>query len=186
LSEPEDDLMARARSGDAEAFSALVAENQKIMLSVAMGILQDSGRAEEAVQEAFVSAWKSISAYRGEASVRNWLCRIVVNKSYSVLRWSRLRRWLSLDQSAERDWSETLVDSSAGSDPERLTLQEERAGIIRAAVSGLPLQERTAVTLRATGMDVLDVARTMGVAEGTVKAHLHHARAHLEKILRTA
>jgi RNA polymerase sigma-70 factor (ECF subfamily) len=183
LSDPEADLVRRARSGDTEAFNALVAANQKIMLSVAMGILQDSGRADEAVQDAFVSAWKSLSAYRGEASFRNWLCRIAVNKSYSILRWGRLRRWLSLDQTAERDWSETLVDSSADADPERQTLQDERSGLIRAAVAGLPLQERTAVTLRANGLDVLDIARAMNVAEGTVKAHLHHARAHLSKIL---
>jgi len=186
LNDPEDDLLQRARSGDAEAFNALVAANQKILMSVAMGILQDSGRAEEAVQDSFVSAWRALSSYRGEASFRNWLCRIAVNKSYSILRWARLRRWLSLDQTSEKNWSETLVDSAPDADPERLTLQAERAEMIRAAVSGLPLQERTAVSLRANGMDVLEIARTMGVAEGTVKAHLHHARAHLEKILRTA
>jgi RNA polymerase sigma-70 factor (ECF subfamily) len=183
LNEPDADLLQRARSGDAEAFNALVSANQKILMSVAMGILQDSGRAEEAVQDAFVSAWQSLSSYRGDASFRNWLCRIAVNKSYSILRWGRLRRWLSLDQTAERNWAETLEDSSAEGNPERRTLQEERASMIRAAVSGLPLQERTAVTLRGSGLDVLEIARAMGVAEGTVKAHLHHARAHLEKIL---
>jgi RNA polymerase sigma-70 factor (ECF subfamily) len=183
VSVPEVDLLERARTGDAEAFNALVAANQKIVLSVAMGILQDSGRAEEAAQDAFVSAWESLSRFRGDSSFRNWLCRIAVNKSYSILRWGRLRRWLSLDQTAERDWAETLVDSSSEADPERATIREERAGLIRAAVGGLPLQQRTAVTLRANGLDVLEIARAMDVAEGTVKAHLNHARANLEKIL---
>ena len=67
----------------------------------------------------------------------------------------------------------------AGYLPERIHLQEERSAAVREAVAGLPLQQRTAVVLRSNGLDMAEIARTMGVAEGTVKAQLHAARAKL-------
>lgn len=131
----------------------------------------------------FLAAWKFLPKYRGEASFKNWLCRILLNKAYSALRWGRLRQWLSLDQSSGVPWSEVLEDTAPDADPERLRLREERSAAVRAAVSGLPLQQRTAVALRANGLEVTEVARTMGVAEGTVKAHLHQARTRLSSVM---
>ena len=179
------ELVERARKGDAEAFGALITNYQRLLTGIAFGILADPGRAEDMVQEAFLAAWKSLPRYRGEASFKNWLCRILVNKAYSALRWERLRQWLSLDHSSSSGtpWSELLEDTAPDADPERLGLRAERSAAVRAAVAGLPLQQRTAVALRANGLDVLEVARSMGVAEGTVKAHLHQARARLFSVM---
>jgi RNA polymerase sigma-70 factor (ECF subfamily) len=177
------DLVERARKGDTEAFGALVTCYQRLLTGIAFGIMADPGRAEDMVQEAFLAAWKSLPKYRGEASFKNWLCRILVNKSCSALRWQRLRQWLSLDHSCGTPWSEILEDTAPDADPQRLGLREERSAAVRAAVAGLPLQQRTAVALRANGLDVLEVARSMGVAEGTVKAHLHQARARLFSVM---
>jgi RNA polymerase sigma-70 factor (ECF subfamily) len=179
------ELVERARKGDAEAFGALITNYQRLLTGIAFGILADPGRAEDMVQEAFLAAWRSLPNYRGDASFKNWLCRILVNKTYSELRWGRLRQWLSLDHSSASGvpWSEVLHDTAPDADPERLRLREERSAAVREAVAGLPLQQRTAVVLRSNGLEVTEVARTMGVAEGTVKAHLHQARARLTAVL---
>ena len=176
-------LVEWARKGNAEAFGALVRHYQRLLTSIAFGIVEDPGRTEDLVQEAFLAAWTALPQYRGEASFKNWLCRILLNKTYSALRWGRLRRWLSLDEPLSAPWAEILVDAAPDADPEGLSLREERSAAVREAVSGLPLQQRTAVILRANGLDVAEVARTMGVAEGTVKAHLHYARARLSSVM---
>ncbi|MBI4676495.1 MAG: sigma-70 family RNA polymerase sigma factor [Elusimicrobia bacterium] len=177
------EIVERARRGDAEAFGTLIAHYQRLLTSIAFGIVGDPGRTEDLVQEAFIAAWKALPRYRGDASFKNWLCRILLNKTYSTLRWGRLRRWLSLDQPSETPWAETIEDTAPDADPERLHLREERSAAVRETVAGLPLQQRTAVVLRASGLDVVEVARTMGVAEGTVKAHLHQARARLSSVM---
>ncbi len=176
-------LIERARRGDAEAFGALATRHQRLLTSVAAGLLNDSGKTEDVVQDAILSAWKAFDGYRGQAQFKNWLCRIVVNKAYSVMRWGRLRSWLSLDSASGAAVAQTLADASADADPERHGLKEERAEAIRRAVAALPLQQRTAVLLRGGGLGVAEVAESMGVAEGTVKAHLHQARARLAAAL---
>ncbi|MBI5241873.1 MAG: RNA polymerase sigma factor [Elusimicrobia bacterium] len=173
------ELVERARQGDAEAFGTLVAQYQRLLTSVAFGIAGDPGKTEDLVQDAFLAAWRALPQYRGEASFKNWLCRILVNKSYSALRWAGLRKWLSLDHPQ----AAAVPDGSPEADPEGMRLRSERSQAVREAVAGLPPQQRTAVALRASGLDVAEVARAMGVAEGTVKAHLHQARARLAEVL---
>ncbi|MBI5622212.1 MAG: sigma-70 family RNA polymerase sigma factor [Elusimicrobia bacterium] len=177
------EIVERARKGDAEAFGTLVSHYQRLLTSIAFGIMGDPGKTEDLVQDAFLAAWQSLPKYRGDASFKNWLCRILVNKAYSALRWGRLRNWLSLDQPEGREWVEVLQDDSPEADPERAKLRLERSHAVREAVACLPLQQRTAVALRSTGLDVAEVAKAMGVAEGTVKAHLHQARSRLAAML---
>ena len=179
----ETDLVEQARKGDADAFGILISMHQRLLTNIAFEILGDLGRTEDVVQEAFMSAWKALPRYRGEASFKNWLCRILVNKTYSALRWGRLRQWLSLDDESGASLAENLKDASADADPERSQLRLEHSAAVRAAVAALPPQQKTAVALRSNGLEVAEVARVMGVAEGTVKAHLHQARARLSTTL---
>jgi len=179
----DSELVERARQGDATAFGALVTRYQRLLTSLAYGILENQARTEDAVQEAFATAWRTLPGFRAEGRFRNWLCRIAVNKACSALRWGRLRSWLSLDAGPGEGWGETLRDESSGSDPERVQLEDERSRAVREAVASLPLQQRTAVLLRSEGLDVMEVAQAMDVAEGTVKAHLYHARARLAEAL---
>ncbi|MBI3507734.1 MAG: RNA polymerase sigma factor [Proteobacteria bacterium] len=179
------ELVQRARNGDGDAFGELVERYQKLLTSVAFGILGEDGKTEDAVQDAFISAWQNLRTYRGEANFRNWLCRILVNKAYSVHRWGRLRRWMSLDGASETESAlvSRLVDESLEADPERRRLAEEKAKAVQKAVADLPIKQRTAVMLRSNGLDVAAVAEAMSVAEGTVKAHLFQAREKLQKAL---
>lgn len=179
-------LVSRARDGDSEAFEELVRRHQRLVTSVVSGMMQDTAKTEDVVQDAFLAAWKGLSGFRGAASFKNWLCRIAVNKANSALRWNSLRRWVRLDQPrgrSEREWIETLRDTAAEAEPERVSLQREQALLVRGIIAQLPLQQRTAVLLRGNGLSVEETAKSMGVAEGTVKAHLHHARERFNKAL---
>ncbi|MFH1724039.1 MAG: sigma-70 family RNA polymerase sigma factor [Elusimicrobiota bacterium] len=186
VQDPDQELVERAKRGDTQAFGALVERYQRLLTALAFGMLRDEGKTEDVVQEAFISAWKSLPGFRGAAKFRNWLCRILLNKARSALRWGRLRRWISLDEPSgekERALEGRLTDESAEADPEGSSLREEHGRAVRDAVAAMPLRQRTAVLLRSGGLDVSEVAEAMGLAEGTVKAHLHQARLRLEKVL---
>lgn len=177
--DPDGDLVAQARLGDEEAFGRLIERHQRLLTGLAFSMTHDEAKSEDIVQDAFVSAWRALPKFRGDARFRNWLCRILVNKANSALRWARLRRWARLDapvEEARRAWVDALRDPAPEADPEGGALQSERDAAVRRRVAELPLQQRTAVMMRANGMSVKEVAEAMGVAEGTVKAHLHAAR----------
>lgn len=163
-----------------------LSSDQRLLTTLASGILGNEAKAEDIVQEAFISAWKSLPGFRGDARFRNWLCRIALNRARSLLRWDRLRRWISLDEpTGERGETlqDRLQDSSPEVNPEHGRLRKEQSQALRSAVAEMPLQQRTAVLLRSGGLEVSEVAEAMGVAEGTAKAHLHQARLRLQKLL---
>ncbi len=185
VKDPDADLVAQARDGDSGAFAELVERYQVLLTSIAYGMLQEAESSEDVVQEAFVSAWKSLSSYRGDAKFRNWLCRILVNKGRSALRWRRLRRWVRLDapkSGSDETYVDDLKDMSLDANIERAAVERERSTAVRRAVARLPEQQRTAVLLRSNGLAVAEVAQTMDIAEGTVKAHLHQARQRLKEL----
>lgn len=184
--DPDREFVELARKGDAGAFAVLVERYQRLLTTLALGILGNEGKAEDIVQEAFISAWKSLPGFRGDSKFRNWLCRIALNKARSLLRWGRLRRWISLSEpTGERGETlqDRLQDSSPEVNPEHSSLRKEQSQAVRSAVAEMPLQQRTAVLLRSGGLEVSEVAEAMRVAEGTVKAHLHQARLRLGKLL---
>jgi len=181
--DPDAELVSQARLGDTAAFSALIDRHQDLLLGLALSVLHDRQKAEDAVQDALVSAWKGLPKYRAEARFRNWLCRILLNKTRSELRWSSIRRWIRLDaplSETQQTWIDTVPDAEPGADPQAAAVQAERDKNIRAAVASLPEKQRIAVTLRAEGMSLIEIAASMDVAEGTVKAHLHAARGKID------
>ena len=99
---PLDDheLVARARDGDADAFGALVARHQQAAFRVAWLTVRDPGEAEDAVQEAFVKAWRAMPRFRADAPFRPWILRIVSNEARNRARSTRRRDALTLREAA--------------------------------------------------------------------------------------
>src|SRR3954469_3283409 len=85
---PDDDvrLMQRAADGAAAAFEALMRRHNRRLYRVARSLLRDDAEAEDAVQEAYLSAYRSLAEFRGQAAVATWLTRIVVNECMARLR----------------------------------------------------------------------------------------------------
>ena len=165
-------LVERTRAGDADAFDEIVRRHKRAVYFTARRLLGSHEDADEAAQIAFVRAWKALGGFRGEASLRTWLVRIVLNVSKSLRAGEPPLDGL--------EGQEQLADPRAGSDD--LLRQAQARERVQSAVSRLPPRQREVVTLKVLAeMTHREVARIMGLSEGAVKAHLHQAVSNLRR-----
>ncbi|HXB37275.1 MAG TPA: sigma-70 family RNA polymerase sigma factor [Acidimicrobiales bacterium] len=137
-------------------------------------ILGNRSDAEEAVQEAFLRAWRFRDSLTDVPSIRPWLYRVVVNSCYS-----KLRR--EIPHRDRRAGDEPLADVAAeGAGPEASAERGEVADTVLAALARLPMSLRVPVVLRYyADLSERDIARAIGRRQGTVKSRLHEARRRL-------
>jgi RNA polymerase sigma-70 factor, ECF subfamily len=161
------DLVERARAGDHDAFSRLVQLCGDRCHAIAIGILRDRERAQDAVQQAFMLAWRDLPQLRDAARFEPWLHRLLVRACYTEAR--RHRRWsvhvvtLSADGPDEPAKGDSTVSIA------------ERDALERAFV-GLSPEHRAVVLLHHhIGWTLPEVAEILGVPLGTVKSRLHYA-----------
>jgi RNA polymerase sigma-70 factor (ECF subfamily) len=180
---PEDShLVALSQEGDLAAFNALVERYQGQVYNLCWRMLGLREAAEDATQEAFLAAYRSIRRFRGPG-FRAWLLRIAANAATDELRRRHRRPQVSLE--APISSSETaldLPDPSAG--PEECALRREQARCIQAALLTLPLDQRLSVILSdVQGLSYEEVGQAMGSSLGTVKSRLSRGRARLRRYL---
>lgn len=166
------ELLAAHRSGDARAFGELAGRHTDDLWSVAVRTLHHPEDAADAVQEALVAAYRTAASYRGEASVRTWLNRILVNACIDRIRRERRRVALPL----------------AGRDPvaRRPDLATELATRLSVtdALAALPVEQRLAIVLvDIQGWPVAEVAEVLDVPVGTVKSRCARGRSRLALLL---
>lgn len=163
--------LARARRGDERAFAALVRHYDAGLRALAFRLLGDRTRMDDALQEAYVKAYRALPRFRGDASLGTWLYRITYNACLDELKRTRA----VVDLESVRDRAQT------GFDPiETLSIRHMLAG----ALAALPPEERAAVLLvDANGFDYRDAAEVLGIPEGTVASRLNRARAALRRTL---
>jgi RNA polymerase sigma-70 factor, ECF subfamily len=182
----EQALIAAAQRGTLPAFNKIILHYQGLAYNVAYRIMGDSDGASDATQDAFVKAYQRIGQYRG-GSFKAWLLRIVTNTCYDALRARRRRPTVSLENEVEGeesdpDYDPRLIDTAER--PEAFVMRKELAGVIQAAISQLPADQRTALILSdIEGMDYQEIADAMGTALGTVKSRLSRARAKMRDLL---
>ncbi len=184
-------MVARLRSGEMTAFDDLVMEYQPLVYSLALRILGDAEDARDATQETFLKIYRHFTGFRGEASLKTWICRIAINQARSTERWWRRRyrrETTSLDGPAgsnENDLrhpGEFLI--SPGATPEDEVLSREREKRLERALAGLKKDFRIAVILRdIEGLSYEDVAYVTGVSVGTVKSRIARGREMLREVL---
>jgi RNA polymerase sigma-70 factor (ECF subfamily) len=176
----EQELVRRARGGDAEAFGALVGEHQQFVFNLALRAVSNPAEAEDIAQEAFVRAWQALPNFRGQAQFRTWLYRIVTNLCYNRL--PRLRRELAA--LGEGQAEERADDSPLGADPARSVEAAERRAFLHRQIDALPESYRLLVTLRfQQALSYEEIASVMSLPLGTVKTGLFRARARLKEAL---
>ena len=183
----EAELLSALREGREEAFETLVRLHSGRMLSVCRRILRNEEEAKDAVQEAFVSAFRSMAGFEGTSRLGTWLHRIAVNASLMRLRSKRRRPEESIDEllPAFRD------DGHAREEPRDFSpsaLQQvesrETREFVRASIDRLPGMYRVVLLLRdIEEMDTSEAAEVLGVSEGVVKVRLHRARHALRRLL---
>ena len=180
-------LLASLRAGDADAYERLVRGEGGRLLAVARRILPNEEDAREAVQEAFMAAFKGLPNFDGASRLSTWLHRVAVNASLMRLRSKRRRPEASLDALLPR-----FEDDGHQIDPpapwqqtaDQLLERKETRDLVRASIDQLPESYRTVLLLRdIEGMDTDETARMLGVNEGVVKTRLHRARQALRTLL---
>lgn len=157
------DLVEAAARGDHEAFEVLATSAGDRLYAVARLILRASDLAEDAVQEALVRAWQQLPSLRDPDRFDAWLYRLVVNACADQGR--QLRRWSSQVRSLPVDHS---VSDDTGSVADRDQLQR--------AFTRLKAEQRAVVVLHHySGFSAVEIARMLGIPEGTARSRLHYA-----------
>ncbi|MBI3450451.1 MAG: sigma-70 family RNA polymerase sigma factor [Acidobacteria bacterium] len=181
------DLLARLRAGDEAAFELLVRAHSGRLLCVARRYFRNDDDARDAVQDALISAFKSVRSFKGDSRLSTWLHRITVNASLMKLRTASRHPEASLEellpQFAE-DGHHAGPVSSWPSSAEDVVFQAESRAAVRAAIDRLPESARTVLMLRdIEEMDTEEVARMLGITANAVKIRLHRARQALRTLL---
>jgi RNA polymerase sigma-70 factor (ECF subfamily) len=167
----ETDLVARAQSGDREAFEHLVRLHADRLYAVVLRALGDRHEAEEVVQETFLRAWRSLSRFEGRSQFFTWLYRIGVNEA----RRSQERR-RTRPQSAPLADAEIQVPDEREAPQARAETHELRRAL-EAAILALPLDYRMPLVLRdVEGLSTAQAAAVMELGEAAFKSRLHRAR----------
>ena len=171
----DDEAVLGCQSGDRDAFRHLVEPYRDVLYGTAVLMTNDRALAEEQVQEALLSAWKGIRGFRRGRPFKPWLMRILVN---SVLAHQRRR---SVRTVPLEEWDR--LDEWAG--PTESVVANERRLTVRQALLRLTPNHRQVVVLRYFAeLTVPQVARSIGIREGTVKSRLHRALGQLRDELR--
>src|SRR5258708_29500734 len=135
-------LIERCRSGDEEAVSLLVKDNQAALFRLALSILDDPAEADEATQETFLAALRNLGSYRGGASLRTWLFAIAINVCRSRLR--RRRSWRRVQTSVLG----ALTGGDRGAQPETVGAHHEHADKVLEGVQGIGAKDPLPPNLR--------------------------------------
>lgn len=178
-------LIQCAQKGDLNAFNHLVLTYQDMVYNQAYRIIGERAAADDATQEAFISAYRNINAYRG-GSFRGWLLRIVTNACYDELRRRHRRPSTSLepldDSGEEIESPAWIADNSAL--PEAETERAELNRAVQHCLQGLPADFRAVVVLvDVQGMDYTEAAAIVGTPLGTIKSRLARARLRMRDCL---
>lgn len=174
-----------AKRGDLDAFNILVLHYQNLLFGIALRLLHDEDAAADALQEAFISAFRKFHTFRG-GSLRSWLARVVVNACYDEMRQKRRQRSVPLEQvnsaGEEIESGSWLVDPRAG--PEECFERGELDHAVQAALRTLPALYRTVLVLvDVEGLSYEEAAAAMHIPVGTVKSRLARARLQMQNSL---
>jgi RNA polymerase sigma-70 factor (ECF subfamily) len=184
--ESEAQLLQRLRLRDAAAFESLVRASAGRMLAVAQRFLKSDSDAQDAVQEAFVQAFKAIPEFKGRCTLSTWLHSITVRCCLMRMRKLKSRNETSIEPLLPQfKWDGHRKDPDPRwSDSETTAASAEERQLIRKCIDQLPDDYRNIILLRdIQEMDTRDVAEYLEISESLVKTRLHRARQALRTLL---
>ncbi|MEV1331727.1 RNA polymerase sigma factor SigM [Micromonospora costi] len=181
LTEATDLALLRAHvAGDRDAFAELFRRHRDRLWAVALRTMGDREEAADALQDAMLSAHRAASRFRGDSAVTTWLHRIVVNACLDRIRRRQAHPTVPLPDGARTDSG----PSTGGPEPAAPARDHDTVLVVRDALAALPVEQRAALVLvDVQGYPVAEVARMLGVAEGTVKSRCARGRARLAVLL---
>ena len=177
-------LVRRLRARDEEAFTELVRSYQHKVFNVVFRILNNRSEAEEVSQEVFVTVFKHIDGFRGDAKFSTWLYRIATNHARNRVKYL-VRRADRSHQALEDTSDGALNDGAVGermANPHEAAVANELEGIVRDGLASLNEMHRTILVLRdIEHLSYTEISQVVDLAEGTVKSRLFRARAALKE-----
>jgi RNA polymerase sigma-70 factor, ECF subfamily len=180
-------LVKSALNGELDSFNRLVLAYQDMAFNVAYRILGDEDQAADAVQNAFLSAYKNLRTFRG-GSFKAWVMRMVTNSCYDELRRKQRHPVISLEPVVNDEEDEADADEWLASDdpsPETTFEQAEVEHALEHCLNGLSIDYRTVVVLvDVQGLDYDEVSRSIEKPLGTIKSRLARARQHMRDCLK--
>ncbi len=183
------DLVSRSREGDLDSFERLVNKHQKRMLNVAFRMIGDYDEACETVQDAFISAYKNIKNFRGQAKFTTWLTAITLNHSRNRLKQMRSaskHKVFSLNDPAQADDGEMMLEAPS-KEPSALDLLEKHdvQGRVQDCIKTLEPEYREVIILRdLQDFSYAEISGMLKMREGTVKSRLFRAREAIKDCLK--
>lgn len=180
---PDDlDLASRIAAGDRACFEYLMRRHNRRLYRLARATLRDDAEAEDALQEAYLSAYRAIGSFRGESTLVTWLSRMVLNECLGRLR-KGARRQNVIPMVASDDMETTASDDPRDG-PDRLLVRAEIRAMLERKLDQLPEDFRIVFVLRAVEeLSVEEAAATLGIPEATVRSRHFRARSLLRESL---
>jgi RNA polymerase sigma-70 factor (ECF subfamily) len=186
--ELERELVARARTGDEEAFGSLMRSHYEPIFRLVNSMLRDDHSARDVCQEIWLTVWKNLGSFRGDAKFSTWIHPIATRRAIDHLR-SR-KRWFSRFIPFLSDTADGAGEAESGGDrvaaapeatdettPRHEIEQRERHARFERAIAALPPKHRAVLALREIqGLSYDEIAENLGIARGTVMSRLFHAR----------
>jgi RNA polymerase sigma-70 factor (ECF subfamily) len=173
-------LLERARDGDLDAFNDLVSLYQDQLFALVVRMVPDRDQASDCVQEAFFSAFRNLTSFRG-GSVKSWLNRICVNAAMDTQRARKRRPAQPYPELDDESWQ---PPAGVEADPEHTAIGAERSRVLAGALALITDDQRVAIVLYdVEGFDYAEIADMTGVSLGTVKSRIHRGRLALRSLL---
>jgi len=185
--ETDAELVERVQRGDKRAFELLVAKYQRRVERLLSRLIRDPSEIEDVAQEAFIKAYRALPQFRGDSAFYTWLYRIAVNtaKNYLVSQGRRPKPFpdTQTDEDGESfDAADVVEDINT---PDAVLHTRQVAEVVNAAIESLPLDLRTAITLREIeGLSYEEIAQAMDCPIGTVRSRIFRAREAVAEQLR--
>lgn len=178
-------LLEKAKAGDVAAFEELIEAYQKKVFNLALRMIGNADDAADLAQEAFIRIFKAISGFKEQSSFSTWVYRITTNVCLDEIRKRKNRRVISLDEELHMDDGDIKRQvESDGPRPDEAAEREELRRIVNEAINSLPVEQRTAITLRdLNGMSYDQIAQILDCPAGTVKSRINRARQALKNVL---
>jgi RNA polymerase sigma-70 factor (ECF subfamily) len=175
----DEQIVERALTGDAEAFGEIVVRWERRIFALSFGMLGREEDARDATQETFLSAFRNLRAFRGDAKVSSWLHRIAVNQCITRQRRAKVRNESAIETEEEKNASNFA--SPARYSPARVVEGRQRTAAVRRAVNSLPPDLRQVIVMKEfEELTFKEIADALDLPLSTVKSRLYTALRQLQ------
>ncbi len=182
--DPDPALLRRAQTGDETAFGVIMRSHYERTFRLVYAIVRHEADARDVCQEIWLTVWRELPKFRGEARFSTWLHPIATRRALDHLR--KRRRWFDrfLPFDTGDDTSEVAPEPATTDDAGKLAEGRERQATLQAALEALPPKLRAVLALREVeGLSYEEIAQAISIPTGTVMSRLYHARRQLAQKL---